>query len=135
MTKNEEFEKCMGDPTMPDDSSPDYDEWLFSKGYDARQPEIDALKAKNDALGHDIKGNLKTIVEFYEENVALKDSNKRLAFHNKNLQAEVERLRKDAERYRWLREHVAEIDFWGDEFVLDREQLDEHIDAAMKETK
>jgi hypothetical protein len=55
--------------------------------------EIDTLKAKNDALGHDIKGNLKTIVEFYEENAALR--------------AEVERLRADAERYRAI--HTPEI--------------------------
>jgi FtsZ-binding cell division protein ZapB len=53
-------------------------------GYSARQPEIDALK----------------------------DNNKRLAFHNKALQqenaalrAEVERLRADAERLDWLEAH------------------------------
>jgi hypothetical protein len=30
-----EFEKVMGDPTMPDDSGPDYSAWLFDKAWQA----------------------------------------------------------------------------------------------------
>ena len=47
---------------------------------------------------------------------------------NKELRAEVERLTKDAERYRFLRDNpYFQIEYTGNL------TLDEHIDAAMKE--
>lgn len=51
--------------------------------------------------------------------------------------AEIARLAKDAARYRWLRDHWDEPDVqklhpW-DEFSPDPDQLDEQIDAALRD--
>lgn len=107
MNKNEEFENCMGDPTMPDDASPDYDEWLFSKGYDTRQPEIDALK-KNIRTVSEASTRTALYAEMLEkQNAALKAEvlkwQEEARAYSRCLtdeQAEVERLKADAERYR-----------------------------------
>jgi hypothetical protein len=75
------------------------------------------------------------------EKVATK--NTRLEQENAALKTEVERLRKDAERYRWLRDRDLETIHNGgvfagrtpDNMVVNGDDLDLDIDAAMKETK
>jgi hypothetical protein len=57
-------------------------------GWNARQPEIDALKADN--------------AELLEARDARVNANLRLADENVALKAEVERLRADADLYGWL---------------------------------
>ena len=53
---------------------------------------------------------------------------------NHRLKAENEALRKDAERYRWLRQKQLSLD--GHDFLSTQEILDRRVDAAMaKESK
>ena len=47
------------------------------------------------------------------------------------LQAEVDALRKDAERYRWLRDHGDSLGYLESWLPLDRAEWDAAIDAAM----
>lgn len=100
----------------------------FEAGSRSRQPEIDTL---NERLGL-----CEITLDNRNENVSA------LMETNSALKAEVERLRADAERYRWLRDPCVDIrpivkyqrgDYgWG---LLTHQSLDEVIDAAMKETK
>ena len=107
--KNEEFEKWADENLMYGG-----DRWAAFQGYQMRQPEIDALKAKNDALGHDIKGNLKTIVEFYEENATLQAEVERLGqlieSLSKSSRAEIAGLNKDVAKLKALIGIPADID-------------------------
>lgn len=86
--EKQEFEKVMGDPSMPDYIGPDYEAWLFHKSYQARQTEIDALKDEN------------------ELNLA---ANRGLGRLVDVLQVENERLRKDAERFEYLMDCIRGI--------------------------
>ena len=64
-----------------------------------------------------------------------------LQVENDQLKAEIERLRLDAARYQWLKEHRRTETYDGDlglEFTCDFENynnIDAAIDAAMKENK
>ena len=53
----------------------------------------------------------------------------------KDLRAELVTLRKDAERYRWLRQNAASVGFGGTQWIWDqpgaKRQLDRAIDEAM----
>jgi len=155
MGNREEFEKlatktgfdilkdAFGDYVFPGTSSA----WVT---WQARQPEIDALnslhfealkevnaeRAKSTAKDKVIdelalqKGILKAEIGRIESgNESLKD---RLRV----LKSEVARLRKDADRYRWLRaesdrDYVEIRDVWHES----ADDLDDFIDTAMKETK
>jgi hypothetical protein len=108
--------------------SDDFEKWADSHGvgwtmriaaemgWKARQPEIDALKKLHD-------------IDVFALTTELT-----------KLQAEVSRLRADAERYRWLRDPCVDIrpiikyqrgDYgWG---LWTHKALDEAIDAAMKD--
>ena len=76
---------------------------------------------------------------------SMRDDHLALAFEcNRQLRAENEALRKDAERYRWLRKdaHTEQLEFdswyWGIELKAEKndggtpEQFDAAIDAAMQ---
>lgn len=92
---------------------------LRLEGYQLRQSEIDALKKERNAW-----------IEKWHET----------AIENAALKAENERLREDAERYRYLRDrdlttiHQGGI-FAGltpDNVVVNGDHLDRYIDAAME---
>jgi len=82
-TEKIQFEKVMGDLSMPDDTGPDYDAWLFHKSYQSRQPEIDALKFDRKVL-RSLYSNASREIE-------------RLRVEADALKAENEKLRKGAE--------------------------------------
>jgi hypothetical protein len=102
MTKNEEFEKWDEENDKLNLPVP----MRILAAWNARQPEIDALK----------------------------DHNKRLAFHNKNLQAEVERLRADAERFAILLREFMYCEVQSTEEIEEGSELIKKY-RVMKETK
>lgn len=44
-SKQTAFERIMGDPTMPDDAGPNYDNWLFEKVWNAAKSSARELSA------------------------------------------------------------------------------------------
>lgn len=142
------------------------DRQFYTYGYQARQPEIDALKEEKLHLRTTLDEAFRTGDSLVAEIHALKAENERLkvlhdslAEENRRLWlkcqdalVEVMRLRKDAERYRWLRDPKVDIALVIDKVVSEipseegtgydglkvyeyraGEELDEALDAAMKD--
>lgn len=94
--------------------------------------ELRRLQAENDALRQQIQENASDALT-YEFRIERRDN------ENYALQCEVEALRADAERYRWLRD--GKNDWWNNGIVqlhyddfshASEEELDAAIDAARK---
>jgi hypothetical protein len=108
--------------------------------WDARQPEIDALKAEvaHWKANHD---NMVSRSRVLMDRTDLPLDRVRAFEQIGKLQAENERLLKDAQRYRWLRSRDLDtISIGGvfagitpDNVVVNGDDLDKHIDAAMKD--
>lgn len=130
---------------------------IASHFYDLRQSEIDAkdkviddlalqkaiLKAHRDRIMEEnaaLKAEVLYLSETFEQ---FKSEFVKVSKENPALKAEAKRLRADAKRYRYLRDRNLEtIDKGGifagivpENAVINGIDLDQHIDAALKETK
>lgn len=94
-----------------------------------RKKEVKELERELSALRSDVERHIEIAADLASENAALR--------------AEVERLREDAERYRWLRDErlsgndgysFAMAMGWKPEYMSEM-QVDAAIDAARKEGK
>jgi hypothetical protein len=112
------------------------------------QPEVDALKEELNSWRNTAAERTMQKAALLDELVTLKVENEKLKIHaeyaplvietNKELNDENEKLRKDAERYRWLRDPCVDIrpivkyrrGDYGSAF-LTYQSLDAAIDAAM----
>jgi len=135
--KNEEFEKLAGEQGYATERIHagvyiNSDTRHAFKGYQMRQPEIDALIFKNAELEGKI---LKHQLWESEEIDTLKDANKRLAFHNRSLQEEVEKLRDAADRAEGFLFAVSLMPQLGPKVQEVALRHHEALRAAMKETK
>ena len=88
MTNNEDMGRWYTDFLVKNQRVP-----TFCEAYMHSKPEIDALNEYIRFQNVKLSSNEDQLQHYRTENAALQDSNKRLAFYNKELQAEVERLR------------------------------------------
>ena len=98
--------------------------------------EVEALTAERDRLAAEVESLRKSVAFEVQRQVGYEKEADRMSLHAVGLAAEVEALRADAGRYRWLRHGDNDelcISFMSDgtPFMLRSERLDARIDSEM----